>query len=113
MEKKIAWSVALVGGTLLALSLANLVRADETPKAPEFSADYQKGWCAGWRAAATTVTIRRNLWRQNMEAVSPADKWPDQIRSVFTGIDAFLLLQEQTGKVQMGDGSTIDCAVNR
>ena len=111
--------IVIAGVTLATIYLAAVVysvgaRSEEAPKVATpavaaLSADYQKGWCAGWKAAAEAVTARRNLWRSNMEAVSPIDKWPQTMISAMTAIDAFILVPPITGKVQLADKTEIDC----
>lgn len=108
------WAVSIVLIGLFCVVLARRVPAEEA-KLPikELSADYQKGWCAGWDAAVNAVISRRNLWHQNLAAISPPDKWPEQMKQVLTGVDAFILLQNITSKVTLADGSTIDCAARQ
>ena len=111
-ERPLIWSVigiTIVLATLLFLRIGHSEEAAKPSAPPQLSVDYQKGWCAGWKAAVDATIARRNLWRQTLEAVASPDKWPEHVKSAMTALDAFVLVQEMTGKVQLQDGAIVDC----
>lgn len=95
----------------LALAASSAAAQPAPPPAPEpASADYQAGFCAGWRFAVNAEQTRFQNWRANFIGnAPPSTAFGVALAAVAQGFPTLVLLPPDATKFA-DDGKLMDCA---
>jgi hypothetical protein len=95
----------------LAVHFGAALADDAKPAPPPPSAEFQKGWCAGWSVAVATMSQHYANWRSQVMAgrTAPPQNADAAIGAIVDGVALYVLITPLTGKVDLPGGNQVDC----